>query len=122
MHDPDAVLGVTGLLDKELEEDFPDFLSEYPLSSSRAGIELLGSIASPDVYAEIKSAALAVVNCNWRGSVETFCRVQLRLKWRELLLLALTADHCERQFKMARRRFWLIEKIRKSWQRLLFCF
>jgi glycosyltransferase involved in cell wall biosynthesis len=74
MHDSDAVLGVSGILERELEEEFPDFFSEYPLSSNRAGIELLGSIELTDVYAEIKSAAAAVVNCNWRGSIETFCR------------------------------------------------
>jgi glycosyltransferase involved in cell wall biosynthesis len=74
MHDPGAALGATGILDRELEEEFPDFFSDYPHSSSRAGIELLGSIDLTDVYTEIKSAALAVVNCNWRISVETFCR------------------------------------------------
>jgi glycosyltransferase involved in cell wall biosynthesis len=74
MHDSDAVLGATGILDRELEEEFPDFFSDYPHSSSSAGIELLGSIDLTDVYTEIKSAALAVVNCNWRVSVETYCR------------------------------------------------
>ena len=74
MHDPNAALGATGVLDKELEEDFPDFFSDYPLSTNRAGIELLGSLSLPGVYEEIKSAALAVVNCNWSGSLETFCR------------------------------------------------
>ena len=39
MHEPDAVLGVTGILDRELEEEFPDFFSDYPVSASRAGIE-----------------------------------------------------------------------------------
>jgi len=74
MHDSDAVLGATGLLDREIEEEFPDFFSDYPHSSSSAGIELLGSIDLTDVYTEIKSAALAVVNCNWRVSIETYCR------------------------------------------------
>jgi glycosyltransferase involved in cell wall biosynthesis len=74
MHEPDADIGATGILDRELEKEFPDFFSDYPHSSNRAGIELLGSIDLTDVYAEIKSAAVAVVNCNWRVSIETFCR------------------------------------------------
>jgi glycosyltransferase involved in cell wall biosynthesis len=74
MHEPDAVLGVTGILDRELEEEFPDFFSDYPVSASRAGIELLGSIDMTDVYTEIKSATAAIVNCNWDVSVETYCR------------------------------------------------
>jgi glycosyltransferase involved in cell wall biosynthesis len=74
MHDSDAALGMTGILDRELEEEFPDFFSDYPVSASRAGIELLGSIDMTDVYTEIKSATVAIVNCNWNASVETYCR------------------------------------------------
>jgi glycosyltransferase involved in cell wall biosynthesis len=81
MHDSDAALGVTGILDRELEEEFPDFFSDYPASASRAGIELLGSIDMTDVYTEIKSAAVAVVNCNWRDSVETYCRAAVEAQF-----------------------------------------
>lgn len=74
MHDANAPVGKTGILDAALEEEFQDFFGDYPASAQAAGIELLGSIEMSAVHTEIKSAAMAVVNCNWRESVETYCR------------------------------------------------
>lgn len=75
MHDPLAEVGRTGILDRELEAEFPDFFADPPGSMERAGIRLLGALPSlPMVYGEMKAAAVAVVNCNWRGASELFCR------------------------------------------------
>lgn len=74
MHDPDAALGPTGVLDADLEAEFPEFFGDYPRSTERAGIELMGARGLPDIYSDLKAAAVAVVNCNWVGSFETFCR------------------------------------------------
>lgn len=74
MHDPNAKVGRTGILDCELEEEFADFFSAPPESIDHSGITLLGLKSLREVYSEIKAAAVVVVNCNWRGSFETYCR------------------------------------------------
>lgn len=74
MHDPHAVIGCTGILDAELEEEFPEFFGDYPSSSQAAGIELMGARALPDVYTDLHNAQVAVVNSIWNGSLEMFCR------------------------------------------------
>jgi len=74
MHWPDLVLGKTGILDADLEADFPDFFGDYPKSADRFGIELMGMCSLPQVHADLRGAAVAVVNCNRRGAVETYCR------------------------------------------------
>jgi glycosyltransferase involved in cell wall biosynthesis len=74
MHDPSVEVGRTGVLDRDLELEFPEFFNDAPQSCWRAGIELLGPLELSGVYTEMKSAAVAVVNCNWQGSFETFCR------------------------------------------------
>ena len=74
MHGPGTVLGRTGVLDADLEAEFPEFFGDHPHSTERAGVELMGARDLPEVYSDLKAAAVAVVNSNWRGSVETFCR------------------------------------------------
>jgi len=73
MHDPQARVGKTGVLDADVEAEFPEFFSEAK-TAERTGIELLGACTLGEVYRNLKSAAVAVVNCNWRGSLETYCR------------------------------------------------
>ncbi len=73
MHDPDAVLGSTGVLDADLEADFPSFFANHPHSTKQAGIELLGSLSHREIFQKLKAAKVAVVNTNWTGSFETFC-------------------------------------------------
>jgi len=74
MHEPSARLGRTGILDSDLEAEFPQFFGDHPYSTEQFGIELAGARALQDVYSDLKSAAVAIVNCNWRGATETFCR------------------------------------------------
>jgi glycosyltransferase involved in cell wall biosynthesis len=74
MHDPAARVGRTGVLDEDLEAEFPDLFGGDASTLERAGIELMGARALADVYSDLKAAAVAVVNCNWRGALETFCR------------------------------------------------
>jgi len=74
MHDPGAEVGRTEILDRELEEEFPAFFDDPPDSLARAGIALVGCASATQVFAEIKAAAVVVVNCNWRGALETYCR------------------------------------------------
>lgn len=74
MHDPHAAVGRTGILDAEIEERFPEFFAAYPDSTQQAGIELMGARPLPEVYRDVKEGAVAVVNCNWRGAHETYCR------------------------------------------------
>lgn len=74
MHTPDAVLGRTGVLDADLEAEFPDLFGSHPHSTKGAGIELLGARTLKEVYADLKAAKVAIVNVNFQGSAETFCR------------------------------------------------
>jgi len=74
MHDPYAPVGKTGVLDVEIENQFPQLFGRHPDSTLRAGIELMGGRPLQEVYRDLKAAAVAVVNCNWHGSHETFCR------------------------------------------------
>jgi glycosyltransferase involved in cell wall biosynthesis len=73
MHSPDAEVGKTGMLDADLEAEFPEFFSDPPHSLARAGIELMGPRPLPEVYRDIARAAVAVVNCG-TASTETYCR------------------------------------------------
>ncbi len=74
MHDPGAHIGRTGVLDANLESEFPHFFGNYPFSAKEAGIELMGIRKMKEVCNDTKSAAVAVVNLNLSGSAETFCR------------------------------------------------
>lgn len=74
MHDPAAVLGRTGVLDIDLESKFPDFFGNPPHSIAEAKIDFMGARPLQDVYGDLKAATVAVVNANWRGSSETYCR------------------------------------------------
>lgn len=74
MHDPQARVGRTGILDADIEAEFPDFFGSPPDSLRQHGIELTGALGLPEAYAAMKSATLAVVNCNFLGAVETYCR------------------------------------------------
>lgn len=74
MHDPQTRLGRTGVLDAELEEEFPLFFSNPPQSCRQNGIELMGSRGLESVYGDLKGASVAVVNTDWNGSFETYCR------------------------------------------------
>src|SRR5262249_8300706 len=74
MHEPDAIVGRTGVLEADLETEFADFFGDHPRSTEAARIELLGTCSLPQVYSNLKSAQVAIVSCNWRHCVETFCR------------------------------------------------
>lgn len=74
MHDPNADLGPTRILDADLEFEFPDFFGNPPHSIAEARIDLMGARPLSEVYSDLKAATVAVVNGNWRGSFETYCR------------------------------------------------
>lgn len=73
MHDPDARLGKTGLLDADIEEEFPDLFADPPHSLHANGIELLGRRSLPEVYSALSKVLFAVVNPGF-DSPETYCR------------------------------------------------
>jgi len=77
MHDPKTRLGRTGVLDTELEGEFPEFFSNPPQTCRQNGIELMGARSLEAVYGDLKGACVAVVNTNWSGSFETYCRSAL---------------------------------------------
>ncbi len=74
MHDPNTKVGRTGVLDEELEAAFPDFFSNPPETCQQHGIELMGTRTLESVYGDLKAADVAVVNTNWDGAFETYCR------------------------------------------------
>ncbi|MCK9401165.1 MAG: glycosyltransferase [Bacteroidales bacterium] len=74
MHDPNTLLGKTGILDAELEKGYPIFFSNPPQTCQTNGIDLMGSRNLASVYSDIKGASVAVVNTNWNDSLETYCR------------------------------------------------
>jgi glycosyltransferase involved in cell wall biosynthesis len=74
MHDHLAVVGRTGVLDADVEAEFPQFFSNHPASSLDAGIEFTGPRPLAQTYSDLKAAQVAVVNCNWDGSYETYSR------------------------------------------------
>ncbi|MBZ5558472.1 MAG: glycosyltransferase family 4 protein [Acidobacteriia bacterium] len=74
MHDPAVAVGRTGLIDADLEAEFSEFFGDHPSSTEHAGIQLTGPRPVGEVFSDLKAAAVAVVNCNWRGSFETYCR------------------------------------------------
>jgi len=74
MHDPNTRIGRTGVLDAELEAAFPDFFSNSPETCKQYGIELMGTRSLESVYSDLKAADVAVVNTNWDGAFETYCR------------------------------------------------
>ena len=74
MHNPEAITGVTGVLDLNLEAEFPHFFGNRSGSYLDYGIEFMGSRPLSEVYSDIKSSAVAVVNTNLVGADETYCR------------------------------------------------
>lgn len=74
MHDPNTNVGRTGVLDAEIEAAFPDFFSNPPETCQQHGIELMGTRSLESVYGDLKAADVAVVNTNWDGAFETYCR------------------------------------------------
>lgn len=77
MHDRDVEIGKTGVLEREIEEWFPEFFADYPASAERWGITLLGRRTLPQVYGEMKAAGAVVVNCGFVDSFETYCRAAI---------------------------------------------
>jgi glycosyltransferase involved in cell wall biosynthesis len=73
MHEAGATLGKSGVLDSELEAQFPELFADPPRSLTAAGIQLMGPRPLPEVYRDIARASVAIVNCDTR-SPETYCR------------------------------------------------
>lgn len=73
MHEPNANLGISGIIDREVEVEFPELFVNYPSSLLESGIELLGELTRSEVYSNIKSADLVVLPLH-KSIQETFCR------------------------------------------------
>jgi glycosyltransferase involved in cell wall biosynthesis len=73
MHAPDAALGNTGILDADVESEFPDIFGGGPASIEASGIRLMGARPLAEVHGHLSRAAVAVVNPGHR-SPETYCR------------------------------------------------
>ena len=74
MHDPNVKAGKTGVLDSDIEKEFPLFFENIPDSLITNRIEFMGVRDLIDVYADMKGATLAIVNANFENSYETYCR------------------------------------------------
>ena len=74
MHDPNAKVGRTGVLEAEMEAAFPEFFSNPRATCQQFGIDLMGARSLEAVYSDLKAADVVVVNTNWVGSFETYCR------------------------------------------------
>ncbi len=73
MHAPEAAVGSTGILDADIESEFPDIFAGGPPSIEAAGIRLMGARPLTEVHDQLSRAAVAVVNpSHW--SPETYCR------------------------------------------------
>ncbi|MBT4431724.1 MAG: glycosyltransferase family 4 protein [Nitrospinaceae bacterium] len=80
LHDPSAKLGWTGMLDESFEAKYLDPLVGSSRDLEKIGIEFAGLLPSRDVHIELKRAAIAVVNMNFTGSFETYCRSAIEVQ------------------------------------------
>ena len=74
LHNPGASVGWTGALDAHFEAEFLDPLLGPSRSPSHVSIEFAGLLPLREVFLKLRQASVAVVNCNWEGSFETYCR------------------------------------------------
>lgn len=74
MHDPNVIAGKTGVLDIDIENEFPLFFDNLPNSLFTNRIEFMGVRDLNEVYADMKGSTLAIVNANFENSYETYCR------------------------------------------------
>ncbi len=77
LHDTNAEVGWTGILDRDIETEYLNPLVCTDRNIEKLGIEFAGLLPIKEVFRELKQASIAVVNCNWDGSVETYCRSAL---------------------------------------------
>lgn len=77
LHDTRIPTGWSGVLEPQLEREY----LEPSLGGSRdiraLGIEFAGLLPMVEVFRTLRRAEVAVVNCNWDGSTETYCRSAL---------------------------------------------
>ena len=91
MHDPNVIAGKTGVLDIDIENEFPLFFDNLPNSLFTNRIEFMGVRDLNEVYADMKGSTLAIVNANFENSYETYCRSAIEAnlylalrRWRHL--------------------------------------
>lgn len=77
LHDPRGRAGWTGALEPEFERRYLEPLLDGARDPRTIGVEFAGLLPISGVFSELRRAAVAVVNCNWEGSTETYCRSAL---------------------------------------------
>lgn len=74
LHDTKTRMGWTKVLEPDLETRYLDPIVGPGKRLERGNIEFAGTLPIKEVFRELKQANVAIVNCNWDGSVETYCR------------------------------------------------
>lgn len=77
LHDASLPTGWTGVLEPQLERDYLAPILGGVRDAGVLGIEFAGLLPMADVFRALRRAEVAIVNCNWDGSTETYCRSAL---------------------------------------------
>ena len=70
-------MGLTGVLEPDFERDHLEPILGGSKDLDAHGIEFAGLLPIGEVFRALHRAAVVVVNCNWEGSTETYCRSAL---------------------------------------------
>ena len=77
LHDSRLRTGWTRVLEADFEKQYLEPLLGGTRDLAAHGIEFRGLLPQSEVFAELAQARVAVVNCNWDGATETYCRSAL---------------------------------------------
>jgi glycosyltransferase involved in cell wall biosynthesis len=74
LHDARIPTGWTGVLEPQFEREYLEPILGASRDINALGIEFAGLLPMAEVFRTLQRAEVAVVNCNWDGSTETYCR------------------------------------------------
>lgn len=77
LHDARIPTGWTGVLEPEFEREYLEPVLGGSRNLDTHGIEFAGLLPMTEVFRALQRAEVAVGNCNWDGSTETYCRSAL---------------------------------------------